>query len=144
MWGAVDGHGLLSNACPYVEAIAKKAGISHLMPQGRVMASTITPTSAATHIPPGAASPPKAAAPEKPAAAPSTASKAQQQSALNQLLVKYTYDQSHGTDAQVLSALGKQITAAAKLLGQHVTLPQAPPGAAARPAPEADEVNVTV
>lgn len=77
------------------------------------------------------------------AAALDTVSRGQQQAALSQLLVKYTYDQSHDVDAQVLSALGKQITAAAKLLGQHVTLPQAPPGAAAKPAPEADKVDVT-
>jgi hypothetical protein len=51
---------------------------------------------------------------------------AQQQAALRQLLTKYTYDQTHGTDAATLSALRRQITAAAKALGQHVTLPQGP------------------
>jgi hypothetical protein len=112
------------------------------MSQGRTMPS-ITAASAASHIPPSAAPPPKAAAPGQSAAAPDTVSRGQQQAALSQLLVKYTYDQSHGAGAQVLSALGKQITAAAKLLGQDVTLPQAPPGAAAKPAPEADKVDVT-
>ncbi len=42
------------------------------------------------------------------------------------MLAKYAYDQSHGVDGHTLSALGKQITAAAKALGQHVTLPNAP------------------
>jgi hypothetical protein len=99
--------------------------------------TSIAAASAATDIPPNAAPPPKAAAPETSSAAPDTVSRGQQQAALNQLLVKYTYDQSHSADTQVLSALGKQITAAAKLLGQHVTLPRAPPGAAARPTHEA-------
>jgi hypothetical protein len=50
----------------------------------------------------------------------------QQQAALRQLLAKYTYDQARGTDQGTLSNLGKQIQAAAKALGQHVTLPRAP------------------
>jgi hypothetical protein len=55
------------------------------------------------------------------------------------MLVKYTYDQSHGMDATTLSTLGKQIVAAAKALGQHVTLPQAPAAVAAAP----NKVSVT-
>jgi hypothetical protein len=69
---------------------------------------------------------------------------------LNQLLVKYTRDQAQGTDARILSALGKQIMAAAKALGQHVTLPHAPPASAAGSASQAESgasktkmVNVT-
>jgi hypothetical protein len=61
--------------------------------------------------------------------------KRQQQAALNQLLIKYAADQSRGADTNVLSVLGKQIAAAAKLLGQHVTLPRAPASAGAEPAP---------
>jgi len=55
-----------------------------------------------------------------------TGSAAQQQAALNRMLATYTRDQSHGIDAGTLSVLGKQILAAAKAIGQHVTLPQAP------------------
>lgn len=49
-----------------------------------------------------------------------------QQAALRQLLNRYTYDQSHGADPAALARLGRQITSAAKALGQHVTLPKAP------------------
>ncbi len=42
------------------------------------------------------------------------------------MLAKYAYDQSRGVDSSTVSALGKQILAAAKALGQHVTLPKAP------------------
>ena len=120
------------------------------------MALTITATSAASHVPASAAPPPEAAAAKKVAgatvaaqssAAPSATSSAQQQAALNQLLVKYTRDQAQGADPRILSALGKQITAAAKALGQHVTLPHAPPGSGARPAAQgaatAAKINVT-
>jgi len=41
------------------------------------------------------------------------------------MLATYARDQRHGVDPATLSALGKQITAAAKALGQHVTLPRA-------------------
>ena len=51
---------------------------------------------------------------------------AQQKAALSQLLTKYSYDQSHGVDANTIAALGKKIQVAAKALGQHVTLPRAP------------------
>jgi hypothetical protein len=53
---------------------------------------------------------------------------------LKQLLATYASDQSHGVDARTLSALGTQIMAAAKALGQTVTLPPAPASAAAAPA----------
>jgi hypothetical protein len=66
------------------------------------------------------------------------------------MLVKYARDQSHGIDAATLSMLGKQIIAAAKALGQHVTLPTAPAGAGATSATRAasaavakGKVNVT-
>jgi hypothetical protein len=50
-------------------------------------------------------------------------------------MTKYASEQSRGVDANVLSVLGKQITAAAKLLGQNVTLPRAPASSGAEPAP---------
>jgi hypothetical protein len=53
-------------------------------------------------------------------------------------------------DASTLSRLGKQIQAAARALGQHVTLPHAAASAGAAPetsttsaAPAKDRVNVT-
>jgi hypothetical protein len=58
------------------------------------------------------------------------ASRAQQLAALNQMLNKYQIGQSHGESAAILSTLGKQILAAAKAIGQHVTLPKAPTVAA--------------
>jgi hypothetical protein len=72
------------------------------------------------------------------------ASTTQQQAALKQLQAKYVYDQTHGVDARTISALGKQILAAAKALGQTVTLPPAPASSAAAPAATAPgKVNVT-
>lgn len=66
------------------------------------------------------------------------------------LVAKYAYGQSHGSAASTLSALGKQILAAAKELDQHVTLPRvsASAGAAAETqaasaAPATGKVNVT-
>jgi hypothetical protein len=66
------------------------------------------------------------------------------------MLVTYARDQLHGADPRILSALGKQILAAAKALGQNVTLPRAPAGSAAAsaipaaaPAAEKGKVNVT-
>jgi hypothetical protein len=110
------------------------------------MALTITAASAATHIPPSVASFPKAAA--QPSAASAAASRGQQQAALNQLLAKYTYDQSQGADTRILSAIGKQIIAAAKTLGQHVTLPRGPASSGPHPTTPtagaaAAKVNVT-
>jgi hypothetical protein len=110
------------------------------------MALTIIAAAAATHVPPGVAPSPKAAA--QPSAASAAASRGQQQAALNQLLAKYTYDQSQGADTRILSALGKQIMAAAKALGQHVTLPSAPAGSGPHPTTQtagaaAEKVNVT-
>ncbi len=123
------------------------------------MPMPITAASAATHIPKSAAPPPEAAAPAntatgteaaQPPAGSAAASRWQQQAALNRLLVNYTYDQSRGADARILSALGKQIAAAARALGQHVTLPRAPASSgagsatqAASGAPETGKVNVT-
>ena len=56
----------------------------------------------------------------------SASSTAQQQAALNRLLAKYKADLSRGEAASALASLGRQITAAAKALGQHVSLPKAP------------------
>ncbi len=55
-----------------------------------------------------------------------SASRAQQLAALNQMLNKYQIGQSRGESAAMLSNLGKQILATAKTLGQHVTLPKTP------------------
>ena len=144
------------SCAPMAEPPPKNGGGVHLLPNGRVMALTITGASAAGHVPASVAPPPEAAAAKKVAsatvaaqssAASSATSSAQQQAALNQLLVRYTRDQAQGADPRILSALGKQITAAAKALGQHVTLPHAPPGSGARPATQgaatAAKINVT-
>ena len=90
-------------------------------------ASAVTapiPTAApAAAAPPGAATAQRAAQPAA-AAAP----QGQQQAALNQLLAKYKYGQSHGVAAAALSSLGRQILSEAKTLNLHVTLPRAPAG----------------
>jgi hypothetical protein len=134
---------LLSIVCAYVRATVKNGGDVHLLPNGLFMALTITAASAAAHVPANVARPPATAAAPKAASAPvatqpsaasSVGSSGKQEAALNQLLVKYSRDQALGADTQVLSALGKQITAAAKALGQHVTLPHAPSSSGARPA----------
>ena len=125
--------------------------MSNFMPNGHDMALTITAAAmAAAHIPAGTTPSPDGAAAARPSAASAAASRAPQQAALQQLLVKYSYDISQGVDARILAALGRQITAAAKALGQHVTLPHAPasPGAGARTqaagsAPQLGKVNVT-
>ena len=70
----------------------------------------------------------------QPSAASAAQSREQQQLALSRMLVTYTRDQSHGADPATLSSLSKQIMAAAKALGQHVTLPKAPASAQAAPA----------
>jgi hypothetical protein len=105
------------------------------------MALTIPATSAASQVPASTT------VATQSSAASSATSSAQQQAALNQMLVKYTRDQAEDADPQILSALGKQITAAAKALGQHVTLPHAPPGSTAgsatQGAPTAAKINVT-
>jgi hypothetical protein len=82
------------------------------------MPSTLSPAVAAAH---GAAATSGQA---------TGASRAQQLAALNQMLNKYQIGQSHGESAAVLTTLGKRILAAAKTLGQHVTLPKAPAVAA--------------
>lgn len=119
------------------------------------MPSVITAASPSSHVS-AAAPPPSAATPAKsPAAkavtqsaAPSAAGSVnQQRAALTRMLASYTRYQSHGADAGMLSNLGKQILAAAKALGQHVTLPRAPASAratAAAPAASAKgKVNIT-
>lgn len=123
---------------------------------GRIMSSTITAVSMAGHSAPAAAPPPEVATPAKsapakapaqPPAAATAGSSAQQQAALNQMLSTYARDLSHGADARTITALGKKITAAAKALGQHVTLPHAHASAGATSAPGATpakgKVNVT-
>jgi hypothetical protein len=109
------------------------------------MALTIAAAPPAPPLPIRTAPPPAAAraapAPPQPAAAPA-ASKQQEQAALNQLVTRYAVDQRQGIAGNALSALGKQITAAAKLLGQHVTLPRGPAAAVAAPPP--GTVNLTV
>jgi hypothetical protein len=76
-----------------------------------------------------------------------TASSTHQQAALNQLLATYTRDLSRGLPPHTISALGKQITTAAKVLGKYVTLPTAAATAAAPPVasvePAVGKVNVT-
>jgi hypothetical protein len=80
-------------------------------------------------------------------AASAAQSREQQELALNRMLVTYARDQSHGSDPATLSSLGKQITAAAKVLGQHVTLPKASTSAVqsppARAAGQKGRVSVT-
>ncbi|HTI81559.1 MAG TPA: hypothetical protein VL614_14010 [Acetobacteraceae bacterium] len=87
------------------------------------------PTTAAQAAAPSAqvqtVSPPSTKAAAQATASVST-TVAQKQAALRQLLNRYTYDLSHGSDAAALAKLGRQITSAAKALGQHVTLPTAP------------------
>jgi hypothetical protein len=77
----------------------------------------------------------KSAAPERvaarpqpppPPATPAARPRSGQQAAINKMLVQYAYDQSRGSDARALTTLGRQITAAAQVLGEHVTLPHAP------------------
>jgi hypothetical protein len=116
-------------------AAGKNDGDSHLKLNGRVMNLTI---SAASNL----------ARPVTRSSA--TAPSAQQHAALTQLLSKYAYDQSHGVAASTLSSLGRQIMAAAKGLGQNVTLPRASGGSGTTPAApvantsrESDRLNVT-
>jgi hypothetical protein len=66
---------------------------------------------------------------QHPSTATASSASAQQRTALNRMLATYTRDQQHGADQATLSSLGKQIMAAAKTLGQHVSLPQAPANA---------------
>ena len=61
-----------------------------------------------------------------------SASAAQEKSALNQLLAKYKADLARGMAPGTLTGLGRQIMAAAKAAGQNVpTLPRAQVSAAA-------------
>jgi hypothetical protein len=94
------------------------------MPNGNIMPIAIVAAPVATKAPTALTPPPKA----PPPSAATGGSQSHQQAAISQMLVKYAYEQSRGTDTMTLSALGKQITAAAKALGQHVTLPRAPSG----------------
>jgi hypothetical protein len=111
------------------------------------MTLAIGAASAASYVPTTAPAPAARATPAAPtaapvaqakqpaaAAAPAAATGGQQQAALNQLLSKYKYSQSHNVAASTISSLGRQILAEAKTLGQHVTLPRAPAGAGAAPA----------
>jgi hypothetical protein len=101
------------------------------------LAPAISAASATAHMPIPAEPPAKPAAKDSGTskAAPSAGATAQQQAALNQLMVKYAHDQSSGADPRIIAALGKQIMPAAKALNQHVTLPRAPAGASANAAP---------
>jgi pyruvate dehydrogenase E2 component (dihydrolipoyllysine-residue acetyltransferase) len=112
-------------AAPYVATTAPA-------PAARATAAPATTAVAAQAAHPAAAA--------APAAAPATGG--QQQAALNQLLSKYRYGQSHNVAASTLSSLGRQILAEAKTLGQHVTLPRAPAGAGAAPAAVANATPV--
>jgi hypothetical protein len=123
----------------------KIGGATHLLLNGLTMTSTITAGSTAAHVAAIAAPPPRAPAAPKATSAPATThtsatstagSTAQRQAALNRMLVTYARDQSHGMDAATLSSLGKQILAAAKALGQRVTLPHAAASASASAASE--------
>lgn len=125
------------------------------MPHRHIMSLTIAaayPVSqiqTVTAIPSEGAESPKVSAtktPAQPSAASAAGSSAQQHAALNQMLAKYTRDQTRGTDAGSLSNLGAQIMAAAKAIGQHVTLPHAPasPGAASATAAASGRVDMTV
>lgn len=75
---------------------------------------------------PPASAPPGGSAGGQASGGSAASSNTQQQAALKQLLATYAADQSHGAAASTLSALGKQIMADAKALGQTVTLPSAP------------------
>jgi hypothetical protein len=105
-----------------------------------------------TAIPPEGAESPKGSAtkdPAQPSAASAAGSSAQQHAALNGMMARYAYDQTRGTDAGSLSNLGAQIIAAAKAIGQHVTLPHAPAGSSVASATTAvtaasGKVDVTV
>jgi hypothetical protein len=57
-----------------------------------------------------------------------SSSQQQQQAALNRLLAKYKAALARGESGGDLPSLGKQIAAAAKALGQHVSLPKASAG----------------
>ena len=109
------------------------------------MTMTVTPPNTAAQTATPLATPPtaKAAAAKAAAQAPASTgtSAAQQQAALRQLLTRYAYDQSRGMDTAALAKLGRQITSAAKALGQHVTLPHAP--ATEVPATSKGKVDVT-
>jgi hypothetical protein len=59
-----------------------------------------------------------------PSGSSATTSNEQQKAELSRMMVSYTYEQSHGSDAGALSALGRQIMASAKATGQRVTLPK--------------------
>lgn len=86
------------------------------------------------------ASAPVAAAASHNSASPS---RAQQFAALNQMLAKYRAGLSRGQSASMLSSLARQITTAAKALGQHVTLPKSPAGAAESSQPSAAAIAQT-
>ena len=126
------------------------------MPVTAVAASSAS-HAAAVAAPPAPVPPPTKSAVAKAAGQPAVAtasvaaSVAQQRASLTRMLATYTRYQAHGADTGILSNLGKQILAAAKTLGQHVTLPRAPVRAGAASAPPAasatptkGKVNLTV
>jgi hypothetical protein len=95
-------------------SIAAAATTGHLVPVIAPLPAAVTPAKALT-----------AKAVVQPSPVAVAGSTAQQQAALNRLLATYVRDQSRGVDPGLLSSLGKQIMAAAKTAGQHVTLPHA-------------------
>jgi hypothetical protein len=119
------------------------------------MALTISAASTADHTPVTPAPPPNPVAvpraSDQPAPVqPSAGSNTQEAASLNRLLSRYRLEQAHGAAANTLSTLGRQILAAAKASGQHITLPRAPSlSGAAQPEPVAGappppgKVNVT-
>ncbi len=112
---------------------------------------TATPTMPINVMHPKPATPrPAAGVAPRQAAAPAAASSNQENAALNQLMAKNKADLSRGMAAGTLSGLGRQIMAAAKAAGQHVSLPSAPGGSAeaaaapiTAPAPAVGKVNIT-
>ena len=143
---------VLINLDQYKRPSAKPDGDISDLSKGVVMALTVSAASTADHVP-TTPSPPAAALPrptQLAAAKPSTGSSGQQTASLNRLLGLYRRDQANGAAANVLSGLGKQILAAAKAAGQHVTLPQASSNVSAAPAAtvasspsDTGKVNVT-
>ncbi len=85
------------------------------------------------------------AGPQVSSASASGPDRTKQQAALAKLLRTYQNDIKHGQSASSLKSLAKQITDAAKALGQNVTLPTVPagPGGTAAVSPASGKVRVT-
>ena len=79
-----------------------------------------------THESPMSIAPAASASPQASSASTSNTDRTKQQAALAKLLRTYQSDIQHGQSASKLKSLAKQITDAAKALGQNVTLPTAP------------------